>query len=410
MPNAAPSQQDPEAAAAETAPLSDRGLYFLTAASAVCVANAYYIHPIIATVADDFQISDALIGAVPALNQIALALGILLLLPLGDRFSNRALTGVFSLLQVAALVMMLISENYLLFVAGSTVLGFFTIVPYLLPAYVSKRVPQERLGRAMAILSTGIIGGILLARVGSGALAEITNWRAVYIVAAGLMLLFSILLPLVMDGPRRRKKSVPRQSYASLIGSIWPMVRKHPEIIGAGTIQGLNFGIFLSVWMGLGLHLTSEKMGYGTDAVGYLAALALANLFVTPALGKWADRIGAHKARVRLASVQFAGAALFLVTGHSLWLLIIPILLTNVPGPGIDVAARMMFLSEASDIRTRLMTVYIVMMFAIGGLASWAGTAAYDFAGWTGNALLAIALSSAVLTLSWRSLRRQRSA
>ncbi|MEM1150932.1 MAG: MFS transporter [Pseudomonadota bacterium] len=389
------------------APLSDRELYFLTAASAVCVANAYYIHPIIATVAEDFRISDALIGAVPAFNQIALALGILLLLPLGDRFSNRLLSASFTALQIAALLIMLLSESYLLFVTGSTLLGFFTIVPYLLPAYVSQRVPQERLGRAMAILTTGIIGGILLARVGSGALAELTSWRTVYLIAAGLMVVFAVLLPVFMEPPRQSKDEAPRQSYLSLIASIGPLIQKNTEIMSAGTIQGLNFGIFLSVWMGLGLHLTSDQMGYGTDVVGYLAALALANLVVTPAMGNWADRIGPFKARNRLALLQFAGAALFLVTGHSLWLLILPILLTNVPGPGIDVAGRMIFLSEAPETRTRLMTVYIVMMFAIGGLASWAGTAAYDFAGWTGNALLAVALSSIVVLLSWRSLRRQ---
>ena len=73
--------------------LSNRELYVLAGATAVVVANAYYIHPIISLVADGFGISHAMIGMVPAFNQIALALGILLLLPLGDWVSNRRLTG-----------------------------------------------------------------------------------------------------------------------------------------------------------------------------------------------------------------------------------------------------------------------------------------------------------------------------
>lgn len=63
--------------------------YALAVTVAVVTANAYYIHPIIGEVAASFDVSEARIGIVPALNQMALALGIFLLLPLGDRYSNK---------------------------------------------------------------------------------------------------------------------------------------------------------------------------------------------------------------------------------------------------------------------------------------------------------------------------------
>lgn len=384
--------------------MSDALLFLLTAASAVVVANAYYIHPIIARVGEDFEVSDAMIGVVPALNQLALAVGIFLLLPLGDRFSNRRLVAVFVGAQTLSIALMAISTSFLPFVIGSTVLGFFTITPYLLPAYVSKRVEPGALGRATAVLTTGIIAGILIARMGSGAIGEYLGWRTVYFIAAGLMLVVTLLLPLVMEG-RRDDTPGPKKTYIQLLASMVPIIGTHREILTSGAIQALNFGIFLSIWMGLGLHLTSEAMGYGTDVVGYLAALSVFNLLTTAPLGSWADRTGARKARARLALIQFGGACLFLITGHSLWLLIIPLTLTGIAGPVIDVTNRMTFLSLAPDVRTRLMTIYIVFMFAGGGLASWAGTAAYAFAGWTGNALLAIAMSGLVLLLSIKASR-----
>ncbi|MEL7135123.1 MAG: MFS transporter, partial [Pseudomonadota bacterium] len=73
--------------------LTRQQIWILTLASAVVTANAYYIHPIVARVAEDFEVSSSQIGLVPAFNQIALAVGIFLLLPLGDRFSNRVLSG-----------------------------------------------------------------------------------------------------------------------------------------------------------------------------------------------------------------------------------------------------------------------------------------------------------------------------
>lgn len=385
--------------------LTRRDLFLLALASAVVTANAYYIHPIIALVAKDFGVSPSEIGLVPALNQIALAIGIFVLLPLGDRFSNRQLATVFAAGQFLGLVVMAFAGSFWLFVAGSTFLGFSTITPYLLPAYASKRVEPQRLGRVTATLTTGVIAGILLARVGAGWVGEHMGWRTVYYIAAGVMLAITLLLPRIMEGRDKSAAEGPAENYFSLVLSVIPIVRRHPEVILSGLIQGLGFGIFLSVWLTLGLHLTSPEMGYGTDTVGYLAALALLNLVTTAPLGAWADRIGARKARFLISLVQFAGVCLLGVFGHSLWLLIIPLTLMNVVGPLIDVTGRMTFLSQPPGVRTRLMTAYIVLMFIGGGLASWGATFVYEQAGWDGTTLLALTLSALLVGLSFLSMR-----
>jgi len=395
-----------------TAPLTPTRIFLLAAASAVVTANAYYIHPIIAPVAESFGVSQSVIGLVPALNQWFLALGIFLLLPLGDRFSNKRLVTIFCAGQTVFLGLMLVAEQFWLFTLGSALLGFCTIAPYLLPAYASKRVDPARLGQVTAILTTGVIAGILFARAGGGVIGEYFGWRAVYVVAATLMLTVSILLPLIMDEREHEPEGDEPPDYARLVLSIVPIVRRHPTVLISGAIQGLGFGIFLVVWLGLGLHLTSESMGYGVDVVGYLAGFSLINMLSTPWLGSWADKVGARRARVFAAAVHGAGILLLLPFGHSLWLLMIPILLTNVVGPTIDVTGRMTFLSQPAEVRTRLMTVYIVMMFLGGGLSSWIGTTAYDLAGWTGTAVLAILMSAAVMALSlWDlALEKRRAA
>ena len=384
--------------------LSKTKLYVLAVASAVVTANAYYIHPIIAHVAEDFEVSASLIGAVPALNQVALALGILLLLPLGDRVSNRRLTSIFVAGQFLGILAMALVQDFRLFIAGSTILGFFTIAPYLLPAYVSKRVRPSELGHATGILTAGIIGGILMARAGAGFLGENFGWRTVYFVAATLMLIVSVALPFIME--ERERQTEVKQSYGDLIFSILPIIRDHPDIIRAGIIQALSFGIFLAVWLGLGLHLTSSEMGYGVDTVGYLAAISALNLVTTPRMGAWADKVGAYKARTILAAIQLVGVASLFVFGHHIWLLMVPLITMNLVGPVIDITGRMTFLSQDAAVRTRLMTVYIFLMFLGGGMASWAGTIAYDWAGWNGNVTFAFIMSLLVLTVSWWSYKR----
>lgn len=380
--------------------LDARQVWILTIASAIVTANAYYIHPIISLVADSFDVGPSMIGLVPAANQLALAVGIFFLLPLGDRYSNRTLTGIFVLGQFLSIALMAFAVDFRLFLIGSTLLGFMTIAPYLLPAYASKRVDGAELGKVTAILTTGVIAGILLARAGAGVIAEYFGWRTVYYIATALMLAVTVTLPFAMDRREHASERSEPTSYLRLIGSMLPLVGRYPEMLLSGIIQALNFGIFISIWLGLGLHLTSPEMGYGVDIVGYLALFAVINLVTTPRFGAWADRIGARKARLYVAVFQFCGVCLFLPFGYNIWLLMIPILITNIGGPIIDVTGRMTFLNEAPSVRTRLMTIYIVFMFVGAGLASWAGTSAYGAWGWTGNSVLALTMSATLLVLA----------
>ena len=400
-----PEPTGPSGGGPEYQYLSRRDLFLLTLACAAVTANAYYIHPIIALVADDFGVSASQIGMVPAFNQIALALGIFLLLPLGDRISNRRLASIFAAGQFLGLGVMAFATQFWLFLAGSTFLGFATITPYLLPAYASKRAPATRLGSVTAMLATGVVSGILVARVGGGWVGEHLGWRVVYYIAFGIMGVVAFLLPRIMDERQSSEDDTPKKSYISLVLSLFPVVRQYPEVLLSGVIQGLGFGIFLCVWLGLGLYLTSPQMGYGADTVGYLAAISLLNLITTPLLGRWADRLGPRRTRFFGALVHFSGVALLGVFGHSLYLLIIPIVLMNIIGPLVDVTGRMTFLNQPHGIRTRLMTAYIVLMFIGGGIASWAGTSVYEHWGWHGITTLCLCLSGLLVTLSFVSMR-----
>jgi len=393
-----------ERAASRPRGVSQGRLVFLAVAGAVVTANAYYIHPIIGLVARDFGVEGATIGLVPALNQIAVALGILLILPLGDRISNRTLVAVTVAAQFAATLVMALAPSLPVLVAGSTLLGFVTVVPYLLPAYVSKRVDATTLGRATAWLTSGVIAGVLFARGAAGPIAEDFGWRAVYFVAAALLGVCAIALPRAMD--RREAGAQPEvESYGALLRSLWPIVRDNPDAVVSGLIQASSFGVFLAIWLGLGLHLTSSAMGYGADVVSYLALLSGLNLLTTPSLGKFADRMGARRARVIMLAVQLSAVALLVLSGEDLWWMIPPIMLMSFAGPVVDVTGRMTVLSRAPEIRTRLMTVYIVIMFLGGGIASWAATAAYDLGGWHANMAVGAFLSAVALMLALWSAR-----
>lgn len=372
---------------------------------AVVTANAYYIHPIIGEVARAYQVGEAAIGLVPALNQLALALGILLLLPLGDFYRNRTLCLVFVAGQTLCLAGMVLAPCFIAFAAASTLLGFFTIAPYLIPAYASKRVAPERLGAVTAQLTAAVIFGILVARVGAGIIAARTDWHTVYVCALVLMVAVTAFLPVAMRSETASAKQ-PQAGYSTVIASVFTLAARHPDMRISAAIQGLNFAIFTASWLALALHLTSPAMGYGTDDVGYLAGIAAVSVFTTPRLGRWADWVGPRKARIAAALVQLAGIALFYPLGFSIWAILVPLFVTNLVGPTIDVTGRMTLFTLAPEIRTRLTTSYIMTMFVGGAIGSAAGTAVFDLGGWGATCALLLAMSCAVLALSLHAERR----
>ncbi|AUX69984.1 MFS transporter [Porphyrobacter sp. HT-58-2] len=373
---------------------------------AVVTANAYYIHPIIGEVARGFGVGEAEIGLVPALNQLALALGILLLLPLGDFYSNKRLCLILVAGQTLCLGGMVMAQDFRLFTAASTLLGFVTIAPYLIPAFASKRVAPERLGQVTAQLTAAVIFGILVARVGAGIIAERADWHMVYVCALVLMAGITAVLPFAMRSETTAKQ--PQARYRALIASVFTLAAKHPDMRISAAIQGLNFACFTATWLALALHLTSPALGYGTDDVGYLAAIAMVSIVTTPRLGRWADRIGPRKARLAAACVQLAGIALLYPLGFSIWAIVVPLFLVNMVGPTIDVTGRMTLFTLAPEIRTRLTTSYIVAMFVGGAIGSAAGTAIFGWAGWAGTCALLLAMSGGVLGLSFLAERRWR--
>lgn len=374
---------------------------------AVVTANAYYIHPIIGEVARAFGVGEGEIGLVPALNQLALALGILLLLPLGDFYSNRRLCLIFVAGQTLCLVGMVMAPGFVLFTAASTLLGFFTIAPYLIPAFASKRVAPERLGQVTAQLTAAVIFGILVARVGAGVIAEHADWHTVYVCAFAIMAVVTGFLPIAM----RSEGTAPKRSgasYGALIASVFTLAARHPDMRLSAAMQGLNFATFTATWLALALHLTSPAMGYGTDDVGFLAGIAAVSVVTTPRLGRWADRVGPRRARIAAALVQFVGIALFYPLGFSILAVLVPLFIVNLVGPTVDVTGRMTLFTLAPDIRTRLTTSYIVTMFVGGAIGSAAGTAIYEAGGWAAACALLLAMSSAVLSLAIYAERRWR--
>jgi predicted MFS family arabinose efflux permease len=66
-------------------------VWLLTVASGVAVANLYYNQPLLAEIGRSLNVSAQQVGYIPTLTQIGYAIGLLLIVPLGDMIERRRL-------------------------------------------------------------------------------------------------------------------------------------------------------------------------------------------------------------------------------------------------------------------------------------------------------------------------------
>ena len=73
-----------------------------------------------------------------------------------------------------------------------------------------------------------------------------------------------------------------------------------------------------------------------------------------------------------------------------------------------DITGRMTGLHEDPAVRTRLMALYVGLMFLGGGVGSLAGTWAYEYGSWSGVIALLMVLSAFICVLAFREAKGGR--
>lgn len=153
-------------------------------ACGLAVATIYFSQPLLDTIGAQFSMPTAQVGVVLTLTQIGYAIGLLLIVPLGDIVDQRRLIVGQTALLAVSLLATAWSPNAWTFLVSITALGALAVVTQVMVTYTAVHAEPERQGWAVGVVTGGIISGILLARTVSGALSDLLGWRSVYVVAA----------------------------------------------------------------------------------------------------------------------------------------------------------------------------------------------------------------------------------
>ncbi|VVE00837.1 MFS transporter [Pandoraea fibrosis] len=398
--DAADTDSPPPAATKAQPELSARLILLLATGTGLTVASLYYAQPMLGIMTDDIHAANTTVGWVPTLTQLGYALGILLLVPLGDIIDRRRIVLVKGAILTLALLLAAFAPGIGTLLVASLAIGLTaTMAQDIVPA-AAAIAPESIRGRVVGTVMTGLLLGILLSRVVSGFVAQNFGWRAMYVVAAISVAGFGVVA----------WRSLPsfhpttQMTYRQLIGSVASLWRRHPALRRAAVAQGLLSVGFSAFWSTLAVMLHEAPFHLGAAAAGAFGLAGAAGALGAPLAGRIADRKGPQivtRLGAGLVAVSFA-AMLFapLLGAHAqLWLI-------GLGAIGFDLGVQVALVSHQTIVygieppaRSRLNAVLFVGVFIGMSIGAALGAQALALWGWTGVASLATLAALGALTV-----------
>ncbi|BBU95001.1 MFS transporter [Providencia rettgeri] len=373
----------------QTAELTTGLTILMAIATGLVVASNYYAQPLLDTIAGQFNLTTNMAGFIVTAAQLGYAAGLLFLVPLGDLFERKRLILTMTFLSALGLLITALSNNIWQILLGTALTGLFSVVAQvLIPLAASIAKPHKR-GKAVGMIMSGLLLGILLARTVSGAVAMVGGWRAIYWVAFALLMLLMIVLAIKL--PRYHQKT--NLNYFQLLGSIGRLFFGTPVLAVRASLGALSFANFGLLWTAMAFLLASPPFSYSEGTIGLFGLAGAAGAIMASQAGHLVD-----KGKGKL--ITTSGLVLLLLSWipiglakYSLVAFIIGILVLDLAVQAVHVTSQSTLYRILPEARNRLTAGYMTSYFIGGALGSLLSGYAYEHAGWEG-----VAIAGAILT------------
>ncbi|MFG2228225.1 MFS transporter [Streptomyces sp. NPDC048644] len=369
----------------------------------VAVASIYAAQPVLEVMGRDLGLPAQLSGWIVSTGQFGYLAGLLLLVPLGDVVADRrrliavhlAVTAVGMILTAAA------SAAWMAFV-GLAAAGVFAVVVQTTVAYAASVSPPAERGRNIGVVTSGVVVGILGARVVTGSLAEVWGWRSIYVVLAVLSI---GLAALVLVGLPSEERTSQPSGYRQAVASIGYLFGQR-TFLTRGLIAFFLFASFGTLWSGLSLPLAGSPWHLNESQIGLFGIVGLAGALGAARAGRWAD---AGRARpvsgiaLVLLILSWAGIAQLPWT---LWFLVVGIVVLDFAVQAVHVSNQHVLTSAFPERLSSVIGSYMVFYSLGSALGAAATTALFTSHGWVGSSILGAGFAACALIV-WATDRRR---
>ncbi|KAF4621383.1 hypothetical protein D9613_000030 [Agrocybe pediades] len=361
-------------------------------ASTFTVANLYYCQPLLIQFSLSFGVSYSQVSQIPTFTQAGYAIGLVLISPLGDLLRRRPLIITVVTISTSLSIGLAVTKSLGVFKALSFLVGMVTVTPQILIPLAADLAPEHRRASAISFVFSGLLFGVLIARVLAGIIAEFQSWRVVYYFAIAVQSLVLVGAYLIL--PDYPSKNVNGElTYWKILWTMAKFAVTEPMLIQACLVNIGSSACFTNFWVTLTFLLGGPPYNYSTLAIGLFGLVGILGVSMGPVVGYVIDRL------VPWYASCFALLMLILAQSVQLGAGGINIAAVIISVFGLDLFRQMLQTSLTTAVfgisapaRSRLNAVLILSIFLGQVMGTAAGTHVFVTFGWRAGAALSMGL------------------
>ncbi|MBV9866666.1 MAG: MFS transporter [Abitibacteriaceae bacterium] len=368
-------------------------LWTMAIASGLAAGNLYYNQPLLDQIGRNFAVTQRQVGILPSLSQFGYASGLFLLVPLGDILERRRLIVSLCCLVILSLIVAACAPTLLILALSTYAIGLLTIMAQvLLPFAAHLAAPEER-GKIVGSIMSGLLIGILLSRTVSGFVGDQWGWRTMYWLAAGLMMIMTFALRVLLP----QDQPAAALSYRELLASIFQLVREQPILRESALSGALVFACFSAFWATMVFLLDSPAYHLGARVAGSFGLVGAAGALAAPLVGRLADKSSPRLLVQGATCLILLGYVIFWLFGFHIWGLVLGVILLDLGVQSAHISNQTRVFSLLLGAHSRLNTVYMVSYFIGGSAGSYLGALGWSLGQWHGVCMVGVSCSLLLL-------------
>lgn len=342
------------------------------------VANIYYCQPLVILIAKEFKLAESEAGSITFLTQAGYAIGLFLLVPLGDMFERKKQILVITALAIVSLLIAGFSHSFFVLEIASVLIGACSIVPQLILPLTASLSDDESRGHNIGIVMSGLLVGILASRAISGTVGDLLGWRAMFLIAAGICTLLVMLMAVRFPTSRPTFTG----GYKELMRSMFSYIKTQPVLREASIINFFAFIVIMGFWTTMVLYLSNPPHHFSAYQIGLFGIAGAAGALAAPLVGKLSGGGNPRKNLMIGFILELISVALFYFTGHSVFLFVVGIILIDIGQQAIHVTNQTRIYTLVPEARNRLNTIFMSVSFVGAACGSALGLWLWSLGGW----------------------------
>ena len=154
-----------------------------------------------------------------------------------------------------------VTKNLYVFEALSFLVGMASITHQILLPLAADLAPEKRRASAISVVLSGLLFGVLIARVIGGVIAEFSSWRVVYYFSLGVQTVVLVgSYFMIPDYPSKNKDL----TYWHILWTMAKFAVTEPILIQAYLINFASSACFSNFWVTLTFLLGGPPYHYST--------------------------------------------------------------------------------------------------------------------------------------------------